>query len=225
MNALTSPSPTPSPTPDEKRAALALVEGVRRYVFSIARRRCYGWTDEDREEAIADALYAAYRAALRFDPERGVKPITYVGGAARDTIRRAWYVKRGKQSVFENVVLSGNTPTNEGQYGPNGDLTDYSIFEDLGCRDTSFEEVEARLMCEEAFERTPLSTQERTTLERRLDGATYDEIGAQFGVSRQRVEQVMRKALAKVREALDIQVVNTHNTKRQPKCSKSEVPQ
>lgn len=230
MNALTTLEPTTRPTPDEERAALALVESVRRFIFSVARKRCYGWTDEDREEAIADAFYAAYQAALRFDTTRGLKPITYVGGCARDAIRKSWAEKCQRQYVFENVVLSGNTPTQDGQFGPNGDLRDYSIFEDLGCRDMSYAEAEARVVCEEALARTTsLNVQERLVLNRRLDGAIYGEIAAQLGVSRQRVEQVMRKAIEKVREALDIKVVSAYNTKRpsasRSKCSESEVPQ
>lgn len=142
----------------------------------------------DEQDAWSHCHEALLRCVRCFDQGRGLKFVTYFWTALRNVHRRAFrggaiarthYVAVRKGMSFREI--------------------------DISCCDCAVEAVERPFADEVLLLRRQLEllpARERNILRRRMRGETLEAIGREVGLSKERVRQVQRLAIEKLREAL-----------------------
>ena len=152
-----------------------LVESCVGLAVHIAQRLAR--PGEDRTEAAGSALLALVRAALRFDPERGVKFSTFLFASIRNELSNSRIARR--RHVAREVEA---------------ELDTFAVPPEAELR-TLRREVR------DAVETLP--PRERATLHARyFDGSTLQEIATERGISRERVRQIESAVLDRLRRRL-----------------------
>jgi len=164
-----------------------LVESNRGLVYAaVARMRApYGELDDLRGEG----LLALVRAVDWFDPWRGVRFSTYAYNAI---IRALVRLRRRTAQYRQRFAVTLEFPVEKSDSADNGrdlfvDRLHRALSDNLG----ELTEREADIL----DRRFPMNNGPRLTL---------DEIGATFGLSKERVRQIQNRALAKLRDVLDV---------------------
>ncbi len=166
----------------------AIIQCNLRLVVSIAKRHVRG--GENLFEIVSDGNIALMRAVEKFDYTRGNKFSTYATWAIVRNYARTMNETRGKGREYQSAaeeMLEAVADPNAG---------DGSQWEQDSLRE--------RLADALSF----LNDRERVVVCRHfgLGGAaathTLEEIGAQVGVTKERVRQIEKRALARLREAL-----------------------
>lgn len=136
-------------------------------------------------ETFSDACLGLMRAVETYDPSKGVKFITYAANCVfmemkhqRWDRRRRMMRKDGFPKLTEHRI--GHNAPEPVQPKPDFQI-DSSVLE----------------MLPEALRH--LDEQERTIIQMRLEGRLLREIGEELGFSKQRAEQVMKRAIANLR--------------------------
>lgn len=188
--------PPPPPTlvalraasPAARLRAERLVDRNRKLVH-WAVGRVLGLRDgHDRDEAAAEGLLVLWRAALGFDPARGVKFSTYAVVSLRRGLlnwrERQQGLKVGGAFVGPLVVH----PSGAGDPPARAEV-------DPVLSDAEFERLVAA---------GRLEPREELVLRRRFrDGRTLDAVGAELGVSKERARQIELAAVRAVRAAVN----------------------
>jgi RNA polymerase sigma factor (sigma-70 family) len=177
------------------RAAFArVIEQVRPFVCKLARqyvRRAGGIPVEDLIQA---GLLAACKSVPCFDTTAGVKFVSYVGVAARRAIQRlAFGWKPLPQATATDADFLAEVP---------------DVRDPTSMRNAADTASEVRHLIA-----VNLGTRERRLLRQRfgLDGTpprTYAELAVVTGTSRQNVQQLVERALRRLRNAVLSDVMN-----------------
>lgn len=147
-------------------------------IVRMATDRAYLVREQDRDDLECEVLLNLTRAMRLFDPDRG-RLSTF---ALNASIRRAWQIANEMNERFE--YQSDDPEAEEWLY----------VDEQ---RDDRYDD---RL----ALALTALDEREHDVIRRRYyQSQTLDEIGQAYGLSRQRVAQIMNRAFKKMRERLD----------------------
>lgn len=169
-----------------------LIQANLRLVVSIAKRHMAGDRGLNLFELVSEGNVALIRAVEKFDYSRGFRFSTYA----------TWAVSRAfARAVPEEVVHSSRYRTG----------LDEVLYATSDCQtipmqvDDSRDHVRATL----ADCLADLDDRERLIVQRRFgiggdeaDGKTFDEIGREIGVSKERVRQIEMRALQKLRVSL-----------------------
>ncbi len=164
-----------------------IVERNLGLVYSMIGR--FGSRQLDEDDMLSEAMYALTRAVDRFNPWRGFKFSTY----ACNVIARA-IMRRGKQ---------------ESNYRRLFPVQHDVLFErSTGTSDVGMELYVERLQGVMERNMGELTDLETTILSRRFpeereSRLTFQEIGDEVGLSKERVRQIQNVALSKLREVLD----------------------
>lgn len=182
----------------------------------------------DTDDLFQSAIFGLYKAAKRFDPEKGNRFSTYAGWWVRHAIQRtiqneAYTIrepvyhqaartaarKRGEDFPPPLQTLSLDAPITEGEG------RDFYTRMPADGEDPEQAALRAEKLrgLREALERAELTERERYILDRRfgLDGRpieTLQQIGERLGVSRERVRQLEGWALKCVRKAATIRAAH-----------------
>ena len=174
----------------DRMAFNRVIEQVRPFIFKLARQYSRQAGGAPVEDLIQTGLLAACKSVPCFKTNTGVKFVSYVGVAARRAIHRVAY-------GWKNLPQSA---TDENDFI--GELPDDSTAEWV-MRDTKETAIEMRNLIAEH-----LGDRERKLIQEKfgLDGApprTYSELAVVTGTSRQNVQQIVERALRRLRAALD----------------------
>lgn len=169
-------------------AFAAVVEQVRPFIFKLARQFSRQYGGVPVEDLVQTGLLAAVKSVPCFDPDAGVKFVSYVGVAARRAIHR----------VATNWKC---LPQAGGEEDFIGELPDCRGQEALSVSDVDMAGHIRSLVASHLGER------EQHLVKRRfgLDGTpplTYAELAVVTGTSRQNVQQVVERALRRLRTAM-----------------------
>lgn len=176
---------------DGDREAFALViEQVSPFIYKLARQYSRKVGGAPVEDLVQTGLLAAVRSVPCFNTRAGVKFVSYVGVAARRAIHRAscgW--KSLPQAACEEVDFIAELP--------DGREIDYPV------NDADEAAVVRKLVDHH------LGDREKNLLNQRfgLNGAqprTYSELAVETGTSRQNVQQLVERALRRLRNATDM---------------------
>lgn len=180
------------------RAALALLyQQNLNFLWKMAIRYA---SPQDREDAVQEGALVLLRCADVFDPARGHKFITLLWPAVCNRLTQ-WRAKQTLVRVPYSALKAGVGPfrwvreDDEGAWIlPN--VTDYRAHEsDLDRQEREWLEGQAML---ETILRRMLGSRELVIVRRRLQGATLREIGAELGVTKERVRQIQNRALGRL---------------------------
>lgn len=168
-----------------------LVQSNLRLVVSIARRHCPAGAGDRIFELVSDGNVALLRAVEKFDYARGFRFSTYATWAITRAFARA---------VPEEAVQAARFRTG---------LDEILIAAD-DHRSIPFpsEEPKDQIRTRVAAGLSELDERERLIVERRFGlggddgGKTFDEIGREIGISKERVRQIEMRALRKLRQSL-----------------------
>jgi RNA polymerase sigma-32 factor len=163
----------------DRRALEPLLESVRGYALFLARRlraNRAAW-----EDAVAEAMKGAVEAAVRFDPTRGVRFVTYAGhwmraavlGVVRDTTEQSAEDLTEREESLASPGNGADEQVNATQVAT------------LVRRITSTLEPRLRSIVESRF-----LTEEQPTLA---------DVARDLGLSRERARQLELEALEKLR--------------------------
>ncbi|MBX3396436.1 MAG: sigma-70 family RNA polymerase sigma factor [Phycisphaerae bacterium] len=168
-----------------------LIQANLRLVVSIAKRHAAGWTASDLFELISDGNMALIRAVEKFDYSRGFRFSTYATWAITRAFARSVPDERTRstrfRTGFEEVLASADDP-----------------------RSIPFpsESDAEQLRTRVAGCLARLEPRERAIVEQHFGisgqggGRTLDEIGREFGLSKERVRQIEVRALRKLKASL-----------------------
>lgn len=171
-----------------------IIKANLRLVVSIAKRHLPGAGTSGLFELISDGNMALIRAVDKFDYARGFRFSTYASWAVKRSFARsipqAWGILSRFQTGREELLASTRDHRSEERTAdaeaPTQEAACAAVTESLGS----------------------LDERERSIVERHfgLAGAnrsrTLDEIGREFGLSKERVRQIEKRALIKLRTAL-----------------------
>lgn len=176
------------------RAALArVVEQVRPFIHKLALQYSRRPGGAPVEDLIQTGLLAAIKSVPCFDTSAQVKFVTYVGVAAQRAIHRAAFGwKSLPQAAGADVDFLGEVPDRWDADAP---------------RHATETATEVRRLIA-----AHLGARERALVRQRfgLDGTpprTYAELAVVTGTSRQNVQQLVERALRRLRTALDSNVL------------------
>lgn len=163
-----------------------IVEKNMGLVYSMIAR--FGSRNVDEDDMLSDALFALARAVDRFNPWRGYRFSTY----ACNVIARA-LMRRGKQEshyrkrfpVQHDVSFERPARSPDDQTELYVERLHLALQQNLG----DLTELESRILAQ----RFPAQREDRLT---------FQEIGDEIGLSKERVRQIQNIALGKLREAL-----------------------
>lgn len=160
---------------------------VRPFIHTIARRYSRRSGGAPLEDLMQTGMMAAVRSVPCFDVRAGVKFVSYAGLAARRAIHRAAYNwKPIPQASTDEHDFVAELP----DYRPNS---------------TKPDDEEAAMI--RRIVESQLGERDRSLILKKfgLDGGkphTYAELAAVTGTSRQNVQQIVERALGKLRAAL-----------------------
>lgn len=170
-----------------------LVDRNMGLVYAMQQRFAVGPTHFDCDDLLSEGMFGLVRAVERFNPWRGFKFSTY----ACHAITRAMVRQRQYEGLYhERFIVQHDVALDRAK--EDEDFAKELYIERLKRvlrENTSELSVwEARILAQ----RFPPNTQRRRTLK---------EIGRNYGVSKERVRQIERQALSKIRTALDEDVL------------------
>lgn len=191
-----TPAAPPPPAPPAVNAAdhLGLVwRAVRRSQRYLAEHGI------EPEEAVGAGSVALVIAAAAFDPERGTKFSTcatiYIQNAIRELVRQTKFQRNGAQKKIVRFSEVTKAETREANQSLESQIADFRDDEEGGVLPAERAEVVA-LVRRAMF--ASLTTRERGILVRNIAGETMKTISDDIGVSKQRVQQILRGAKIKV---------------------------
>ncbi len=124
------------------------------------------------DDLFQEARIAASYALYKYDPNRGANELTWVYLCVTRSLLSCLRIQRR----YDN------------RYVRNGDLIEQGYTEELPhCID-----LNKLLTC--------LASKERYILKKRMNGMTCREIGSEFNISRQRIQQIQARAIKKLKE-------------------------
>jgi RNA polymerase sporulation-specific sigma factor len=173
----------------DEAAFARVIDQVRPFIHTIARRYSKRAGGAPVEDLVQTGLLAAVRSVPCFNTSAGVKFVSYAGVAARRAIHRAANTWRQlPQSVAEEADYIGEIPDARGSNQPPVDQDEANIVRNL---------ITAHL-----------GERERNLINQRfgLDGRparTYAELAATIGTSRQNVQQIVERALRRLRDEMN----------------------
>jgi RNA polymerase sporulation-specific sigma factor len=175
---------------DGDREAFSLVvEQVRPFIFKLARQYARRPGGAPLEDLLQTGLLAAVRSVPCFNPDAGVKFVSYVGVAARRAIHRAAFGwKTLPQTGTEEANLIGELADQR--------ETDNS----LALTETAG--VVRNVIADELGEREQQLVRQRFGFDGQ-PARTYAELALVVGTSRQNVQQLVERALRRLRNALN----------------------
>ena len=166
-----------------------IVEANLRLVVSVAKR-FVGKGRPDLSELISEGNKVLLRAVDLFDPEYGARFSTYATTAL--------------QRAFMSTLKSSHR---QGQRFTTGTPEAFESIEDVSAHVHSIDQV--RLVHDAKILMKQLDDRERFIVEGRFGFApgskpkTFRELGETLGLSKERIRQILVKALAKLRQAAD----------------------
>lgn len=195
----------------DRRALHDLVEGNLRFVVACARR--YRGRGVSMEDLVNEGNLGLLRAAERFDPERGVRFVTYAAWFVRqtmlDAVARAGRAappvpaavgERGRRARRATLV-SLEAPADPG--GSGAPLADLVADPAAATADRPADRRERRRALETGLAFLPEREERVLRLFFGLGGVTprsLARIGREMGVSRERVRQLKDRALDRLRD-------------------------
>lgn len=193
----------------DRRALHALVEGNLRFVVSTARR--YRGRGVPMEDLVNEGNLGLLRAAERFDPDRGVRFVTYAAFFVRQTMLDA-VARSGRTAPLPPsdrtgrkgrgaVIVSLEAPRTPDDSG----AALVELLEDPAARgaDRPGDRGERRRVLETGLAFLPGREERVLRLFFGLDGRgqrSLARIGRELGVSRERVRQLKDRALGRLRD-------------------------
>lgn len=205
----------------DREAADLLARSVLPWACKTALRSAATMQSIDPEEAVSVAHYAVNRCLQRVDPAKG-RLITIVTYSVRRLVR--YYSRRfagpiaAPECVFNppagrSVTAERHEQACRAQYrAANQDAMGRPLFEslvDASCPDPAdrLEAVEAQQQISARMRRAlaTLTAREQEVVRRRvIDGDLLREVGRDLNLSRERVRQIERKALGKLKQVLEV---------------------
>ena len=175
--------PTGRPlTPEQQALALTCLPACHRYAGDYAQ------SQEDREDLLSLAHLALTNAARHFDPNRGFKFSTYAINA----------IKHAMHSEFARRTRKSRTGTRVSMSHLPQDTLPCLMRPDDPLGVDARDEIEVKLQkVREAIRNLPERDLEIVRL--KMSGATLKDIGEQFGVSKERVRQVILQCVDRIR--------------------------
>lgn len=166
-----------------------IIQANLRLVVSIAKRHLRGSAGPELFELISDGNVALMRAVDKFDFSRGFRFSTYA----------SWAIMRG----FARSIPEEGQQRDRFQTGHDELLSAARDHRSAGEADAAQEQIRAAL----AGAMASLDDREQAIILRRFgvsgqEAATLDEVGRELRLSKERVRQIERQALSKLREAL-----------------------
>ena len=178
----------------DRLAFARVLDQVRPFIYKLARQYARRPGGAPVEDLVQTGLLAAVKSVPCFDTGAGVKFVSYVGVAARRAIHRAAFGwKAMPQAASTDSDFLGEVP----------DARDVDA-----ARNEADTAAEVRTLIS-AY----LGDRERHLIRQRfgLDGGppqTYAELAVVTGTSRQNVQQLVERALRRLRVALATEVLN-----------------
>jgi len=172
----------------DREAFARVIEQVRPFVFKLARQYAKRAGGVPVEDLVQTGLLAAVKSVPCFRTAAGVKFVSYVGVSARRAIHRvAFGWKPLPQTVGDDGDFMGEVPD---RFDPDGHAPDAETA------------VQVRNLVD-----AHLGDRERRLIGQRfgLDGSgprTYAELASATGTSRQNVQQLVERALRRLRNAM-----------------------
>ena len=172
----------------DREAFARVIEQVRPFIYKLARQYAKRAGGAPIEDLVQTGLLAAVKSVPCFKTGAGVKFVSYVGVAARRAIHRAAFGwKPLPQTTGDDGDFMGEVPD---RFDP-----------DLPAHDTETA-TEIRNLVD-----AHLGDRERRLIGQRfgLDGSppqTYAELATVTGTSRQNVQQLVERALRRLRTAM-----------------------
>ncbi len=167
-----------------------LIQSNLRLVVSIAKRHAFGHAGANMFELISDGNIALIRAVEKFDYARGFRFSTYA----------TWAITRGfARSVPEELTHADRFRTGQEDW--------LDSVKDHRAIPFPLESKESAIRSTVADCLSILDERERSVVERHFgladhgEGRTLDDIGREFGISKERVRQIEIRALKKIRRS------------------------
>jgi len=167
-------------------------------VYQMRRRFDLRWTDDD--ECRSAGMWALYQAVLGFDPWRGIRFSTYACNAIGNAYGHVLKHATTRRRILQNYVMRHPERLEQ--------IVAYQREDDLAVAHDRLHEV----LREESDVLTEL---ERTIIRRRFFDSggerkpTLAAIGKIVKLSKERVRQIQIRALAKLRNAFDENVISS----------------
>jgi RNA polymerase sigma factor (sigma-70 family) len=190
----------------------ATLENYRNLAVSIAKKYArLERQDVESSDALADAMSALWSATLSFDPDRGVKFITYAHHAILNAVRRGYRFRRGMKVVDGRyvAVFSGSDTM------PDRCEEDQELVRVQEHDETSFDF--SKVSCH--FE--SLCEKDWQVINLRLQGLTLQVIGDQMGITKERARQIYQRALSDLRFKMKITPTKERPPRYVPKAIES----
>lgn len=174
----------------DREAFARVIEQVQPFVYKLARQCARRVGGAPVEDLVQTGLLAAVRSVPCFKTGAGVKFVSYVGVAAQRAIHRAAFGwKPLPQATAEDTDIIGEVPDGRCLDAPGPDIETAAEVRNLVA--------------------VHLGDREQTLIRQRfgLDGGppqTYSELAVVTGTSRQNVQQLVERALRRLRSALDV---------------------
>jgi RNA polymerase sigma factor (sigma-70 family) len=166
-------------------------------VVKMADRYSRAFRMVDRDDLIQEGMFALLTASRRYDPSRGAGLMTYAWKLIKQQMRRVIGVNR----TTHKLQLKEQHLHLEHQVRPNDSRTFLDILGTSATQENDSMATETRAAVSEAM--AVLSDTERAVIVGRfVDDRTLADLGAELGVTRQRVEQAEKRALGKLRDRL-----------------------
>lgn len=195
----------------DERTAAALLKQYGRLVEHLARRTRSrfsrpGYSPIDYEDFVSIGRAVLLQSWVDYDATRGATFVTWaalnIGRAFYELTRE--FISANRRAQFRPIILSGDASASRG--GGRVDSADVKLFDCLSnakdaIDDTAMDKDRKVCWLETVLE-TPgiLDSRERVVLQRQREGVTLQAIGDELGITRQRVEQISRSAIARVRK-------------------------
>lgn len=166
-----------------------IIQSNLRLVVSIAKRHIHGRASSNLFELVSDGNIALMRAAEKFDFARGFRFSTYASWAITRHFARTIPEELQRQDRFQTGCEELFTITGD-QRGVEEAETSVAQARDAIAGVLTSLDTRERVIVQRHFGLTSGKTQ------------TLDEIGRQLGISKERVRQIERRALGKMRSAM-----------------------
>ena len=155
------------------------IESIIPFVRSVASK-CERNRDLDDSDVFGDALLKVVKAAKRFDPERGIKFVTFAGSHLENTLRRN-KKQREKPSEYQHFSVDD-------------------------CEVISAEDSRIDPDLLEALRNSlaELTDQQRAVLTMAQNRRSFRDIGRELRMSYSKAQRIYRDALAVLRERLEV---------------------
>jgi RNA polymerase sporulation-specific sigma factor len=179
----------------DRAAFTRVIEQVRPFIYKLARQYSRRVGGAPVEDLVQTGLLAAVKSVPCFNTGAGVKFVSYVGVAARRAIHRAAFGwKTLPQAAADDADFIGELP--------DGRCTEITI------QDTAETSNQVRTLIA-----SHLGEREKRLIDKRfgLDGTppqTYAELAVETSTSRQNVQQIVERALRRLRSAINTDVMN-----------------